>query len=81
MSSEGQRSCLTVAPAATRCQTAADTLHTVMKCLSGEKTHAAINSELFRELFSVNNEVFEIELAKKQIEQREPIISGLFFLQ
>ena len=55
--------------------------HTVTKYLSDEKTHAAINSKLFKKLDHVNNSLYEVELAKAQIEHKEPIIVGFFNLQ
>ena len=42
--------------------------HTVTKYLSDEKTHAAINSKLFKKLDHVNNSLYEVELAKAQTE-------------
>ena len=55
--------------------------HTVTKYLSDEKTHPAINSKLFKKLDHVNNSLYEVELAKAQIEHKEPIIVGFFILQ
>ena len=55
--------------------------HTVTKYLSDEKTHAAINSTLFRKLDLVNTSLYEVELAKAEIEHRKPIIVGFFILQ
>ena len=55
--------------------------HTVTKYLSDEKTHAAFNSKLFKKLDHVKNSMYEVELAKAQIEHREPIIVGFFILQ
>ena len=55
--------------------------HTVTKYLTDEKTHAAINSNLFRKLDHVNNSLYEDELAKAQIEHKEPIIIEFFILQ
>ena len=55
--------------------------HTVTKYLADEKTHAAINSKLFKKLDHVNNSLYEVELAKAQIEHKEPIIVGFFILQ
>ena len=55
--------------------------HTVTKYLTDEKTHAAINSKLFKKLDQVNNSLYEVELAKAQIEHKEPIIVGFFILQ
>ena len=55
--------------------------HTVTKYLSDEKTNAAFNSKLFIKLDLVNNSLYEVELAKAQIEHKEPIIVGFFILQ
>ena len=46
-----------------------------------KKLHAAINSKLFKNLDHVNNSLYEVELAKAQIEHKEPIIVGFFILQ
>ena len=54
---------------------------TVTKYLSDETTHAAINSKLFKRLDQMNNSLFEVELAKAEIEHKEPIIVGIFILQ
>ena len=55
--------------------------HTKTRYLTDEKTHAAINSNLFKKLDHVNNSLYEVELAKAQIEHKEPIIVGFFILQ
>ena len=55
--------------------------HTVTKYLDDKKSQAAINSKLFEKLAHVNNSLYEVELAKAQIEHKEPIIVGLFNLQ
>ena len=55
--------------------------HTVTKYITDEKTHEGINSKLFKKLDHVNNSLYEIELAKAQIEHKEPIIVGFFILQ
>ena len=55
--------------------------HTVTKHVSDEKTHAAIVSKLFKKLDHVNNLLYEVELAKAQIEHKEPIIASFFILQ
>ena len=55
--------------------------HTVTKYLANKKTHAANNSKLFKKLDLVNNSLYEVELAKAQIEHKEPIIVGFFILQ
>ena len=55
--------------------------HTVTKYLSDKKTHAAINSKLFKRLEYLNNSLYEVELAKAEIEHKEPNIVGFFILQ
>ena len=55
--------------------------HTVTKYLTDEKTHAAINCKLFKKLDHVNNSLYEVELAKSEIEHKEPITVGFFILQ
>ena len=55
--------------------------HTVTEYLVDKKTHAANNSKLFKRLDHVNNSLYEVELAKAQIEHKEPIIVGFFNLQ
>ena len=52
-----------------------------MKYFTEEKTHAAKNSKLFKKLDHVNNSLYEVEIAKEQIEHNEPIIFGFFNLQ
>ena len=55
--------------------------HTVTKYLIDEKTHTAFNSKLFKRLDHMNNSLYEVELAKVEIEHKEPIIFGFFNLQ
>ena len=52
--------------------------HTVAKYLSDEKTHGVINTKLFKRLDHSNDQLYEIELAKTEIELREPIIVVFF---
>ena len=54
---------------------------TVTKYLNDEKTHAVINTKLFKRLDHTNAQLYEVELAKAEIEHREPIIVGFFILQ
>ena len=42
--------------------------HTATKYLTDEKTHAAKSSKLFKKLDQVNNSLYDVELAKAQIE-------------
>ena len=55
--------------------------HTVSKFLSDEKTHGAINTKLLKRLDHINDQLYEVELAKAEIEHRELIIVGFFILQ
>ena len=55
--------------------------NTVTKYLTDRKTHAAINSKLFKKLDHVNNSLYEVELAKAQIDHTEQINVRFFFLQ
>ena len=55
--------------------------HTVTKYLTDKKTQAAFNSKLLKKLDHVNNSLYDVELAKAQIEHKEPIIVGFFILQ
>ena len=55
--------------------------HTVTKYLKDEKTHSASSKELFKQLNFITDKLYEVELVKSEIEQREPIIVGLFILQ
>ena len=55
--------------------------HTVTETLNDEKTHGAINTKIFKRLDHINDQLYEVELAKAEIEHREPIIVGFFILQ
>ena len=55
--------------------------HIVTKFLSDEKTHVPINIKFFERLDHINDQLYEVELAKAEIEHREPIIVGLIILQ
>ena len=55
--------------------------HTVLKYLSDEKTHGAINTKLFKRLDHINDQLYEIEMAQAEIEHRETIIVGFFILR
>ena len=56
-------------------------LHTVTNNLSDEKTHEAINTKLFKRLDHINDQFYEVEMAKADIEHRKPIIIGFLKLQ
>ena len=55
--------------------------HTDTKYLSDEKTHGAINTKFFKRLDHINDQLYEIELVKAEIEHREAILVGFFILQ
>ena len=55
--------------------------HTVIKYLTDEKTHSAINSKMFKRLNHIIHQIYEVELVKLEIEHREPIIVGFLILQ
>ena len=55
--------------------------HTVTKILSDGKTYGAINTKFFKRLDHINDQLYEVELAKAEIERREPIIVGFFILK
>ena len=55
--------------------------HTVTKKLSDEKRPWAINTKLFKRLDYINDQLYEVEMAKAEIEHREPILVGFFILQ
>ena len=63
------------------CQIMHRSRHTVTKYLNDEKTHGAINTEHFKHLDHINDQLYEVELAKAEIEHREPIIVGFFIHQ
>ena len=55
--------------------------HTVTKYLSDEKTHGAINTNVFKRLDHIIDQLYVVELSGAEIEHREPIIVGFFTLQ
>ena len=55
--------------------------HTVTKYLNDEKTYGAFNTKVFKRLDHINDQLYEVELAKAEIEHREPIIVGFCILQ
>ena len=55
--------------------------HTETKYLTDEKTHSAINSKMFKRLNHITDQLYEVELVKPEIEQREPITVGFFISQ
>ena len=55
--------------------------HSVSWYMNVEKRHAAINNKLFNRLGYINDQLYEVELAKCVIEYTNPIIVGFFILQ
>ena len=55
--------------------------HSVTNYFSDMETHGAINTKFFKRLDYINDQLYEIELARAEIDHREPIIVGFFILQ
>ena len=55
--------------------------HIVTKYSSDETTHGAINTKFFKRLDHINDQLYGVEMAKAEIEHKEPIIVGFFILQ
>ena len=55
--------------------------HTITKYLNDEKAHKAINSKFFKKLNHLNDNLYEIESVKADVEHKEPFIVGFFILQ
>ena len=55
--------------------------HIVTKNLTDEKTHAAVDSKLFKKLNHVNISLYEAEITRAQTEHKELITVGFFILQ
>ena len=55
--------------------------HSLTKFINYEKTHTAANKKMFRRLWDVNEEVYEVEFAQSEVEHGESIPLGLFTLQ
>ena len=55
--------------------------HTATTYLSDERTHGAINTKSCKRLDIIKDQMYELEVAKAEIEHREPLIFGFFKLQ
>ena len=55
--------------------------HTVTNYLNVKKLHAASKSKLFKKLNHLTNALYEVELAKAEVEHKEAIVVGFFILQ
>ena len=55
--------------------------HFVTKYLTDEETHSAINIKMLKRLNHITPQLYDVELVKPEIEHREPIIVGFFFLR
>ena len=49
--------------------------------LNDEKTHCPITSKFFKKLDHVNHQLNEVELAKAEVEHKEPVLVEFFILQ
>ena len=54
--------------------------HTLTKYLNDEKLHEAINGKFFRKPNHLNDNLYEIESVKANVEHKEPILVGFFIL-
>ena len=55
--------------------------HSVFKHTNNEKKHAAINNKMFMSVGYINDQLYEVELAKSEMEYKEPILVGFFILR
>ena len=55
--------------------------HTITKYLNVEKAHKAINSKFFKKPNHLNDNLYEIESVKADVEHKGPITVGFFILQ
>ena len=55
--------------------------HTVTKYVKDEKAHKAINNKFFKKINHLNDNLYEIESVKADVEHKEPVIVGFFILQ
>ena len=55
--------------------------HTITKYLNDEKAHKAIISKFFKKLNHLNDNLYEIDSVKADVEHKEPIIVGFLILQ
>ena len=46
--------------------------HSITKFTNDEKTHAANNKKMFKRLGYVNNQLYEVELARSESDHKEP---------
>ena len=55
--------------------------HSVTKFLNNEKTQSAISSKMLNRVYHITDQMYEVELVKPEIENREPIRAGFFILK
>ena len=55
--------------------------HSITKYTKDEKTHTAINNKMLQRLGLINDQLFEVELAQSDIEQKETIILSFFYTE
>ena len=55
--------------------------HTVTKYLSDDTTYGATNNKLFKLLGFINDRLYELEMAKSELEHKEPTKLRIFILQ
>ena len=57
------------------------TRHSVTSFMNIERPHTVINNKLFNRLGHINDQLYEVGLAKSEVENKEPIILLVFILQ
>ena len=55
--------------------------HSPTRYTNDKKTHAAINNKMFKRLGYINDQLYEVEIAKSATELKESIIVALFIPQ
>ena len=55
--------------------------HTVTRYLSNKKRNAAINNKKFKLLGYTEDQPYEVELVKTEVEHKEPIFFGFLIMQ
>ena len=55
--------------------------HTNTKFVVGSEVDKLVNNRMFKRFHHLPREIFEVELGKRKIEHKEPIIVGFFILQ
>ena len=55
--------------------------HSITRFMHDEKRHAAINDKMFKRWEHINDQLYEVELFKSEIESNKQTIVGIFILE